>query len=62
MQCFQDGRSSGFSGAGVVLGIQVALQDEDGGNLVDDLLTGIGRAFRGIQEAMGLGGAEALIP
>jgi hypothetical protein len=62
MQCFQDGPSSRFSGTGVVLGIQVVLQDEDGGDLVDDLFAGVGRAFCGIQEAMGLGGAEALIP
>lgn len=47
---------------GVLLRVQIALQNEDGGDLVDDGFAGVGRAACGIQMAMRLGGAEAFIP
>jgi hypothetical protein len=44
------------------LGVQIALQNEDSGYLVDDLFPGICWAAGGVEMAMCLRGAEALIP
>ncbi len=45
-----------------MLSIQIALQNEYGGHLVDDRLAGFDGAACGIQMAMGLGSAETLVP
>lgn len=44
------------------MGVEPALQDEDGGDLVDDILSVARGPADGIEMAVGLGGAEALIP
>jgi hypothetical protein len=43
-------------------GVEKALQDQHGGDLVDHLAVSGGGASGGVQVAMGFGGAEALIP
>lgn len=44
------------------MGVEPALQDEDGGDLVDDIFSVTRTATDGIEMAVGLGGAEAFVP
>ena len=44
------------------MGIEPALQDEDGGDLVDDVLSVARASTDGIEMAVSLGGTETLIP
>lgn len=44
------------------VGVEPALQDEDGGDLVDDIFSVARTAADGVEMAVGLGGTEALIP
>ncbi len=44
------------------MGIQIALENKNGGHLIDDLLARMGGATCGIQMTMRLGGAETFIP
>jgi len=45
-----------------MLSIQIALQNEHGGHLVNDCLAGFAGAACGIQMTMGLSSAETLVP
>ncbi len=55
---------SGWMGGAVALGFEEGLQDEDGGDLIDDSLAraAVGGVAGVVKLAMGLGGGEALIP
>jgi hypothetical protein len=45
-----------------VVGVEPVLQDEDGGHLVDDLAAALDGHIGLAQQAVGLGGGEALVP
>jgi hypothetical protein len=55
-------RCGGQEGNGTGLGIKPALQDEDGGDLVDEAAGALVRAAGGGEGSLSFGGGEALVP